>query len=94
MGTVTMTEQVITELLDEIEEVLKFTEMKQPRRKLIGIRMALRSLRDEAGPGSARQGKARDIQCQRVGNHKKSGRIQDASSGNVTGASVFVAVRP
>jgi len=48
MGVVTVTEQVITELLDEIEEVLKFTEMKQPRRKLIGIRMSLRSLLDEA----------------------------------------------
>jgi len=51
MGVVTVTEEVIMELLDEIEEVLKFTEMKQPRRKLIGIRMALRSLRDEAQKG-------------------------------------------
>jgi len=48
MGTVTVTKEVIVELLEEIEEVLEFTEMKQPRQQLIGIRMSLRSLRDEA----------------------------------------------
>jgi len=47
-GIVTMTVGVVEELLGEVEEVLELTEPDRARRKLLGIRMSLRSLRDEA----------------------------------------------
>jgi len=47
-GIVTMSTEVIEELIEEVEEVLDMTDLDIARKRLIGIRMSLRSLRKEA----------------------------------------------
>ena len=48
MAVVTVTEEVIIDLLAEIETVLEHTELSVARNLLLGIRMSLRSLLKEA----------------------------------------------
>ena len=45
---VTMTADVIDDLIEEVEATLPFVELRLARRKLFGILKSLRSLRDEA----------------------------------------------
>ena len=47
-GIVTMSTEVVEELIEEVEEVLDMTDLDIARKRLIGIRMSLRSLRKEA----------------------------------------------
>ena len=51
MSYVTMTAEVIDELIAEIMDVLTWADLPVVRKKLNGILVSLRSLRDEAKSG-------------------------------------------
>lgn len=48
MRVVTVTVEVVEELIEEVEAALAFVELRAARLKLLGIITSLKSLRDEA----------------------------------------------